>query len=236
MVIFPLTLQGATVQRRGRVLLGPMDLQLRAGGFTVVLGPNGAGKTTLLRVMHGVERLSAGSAGWAVTDRAAREKQSFVFQTPILLRRSVAENLTYPLRLKRRGRAECQAQALNWATRIGLQDALSLPARRLSGGEKQKLALARALITDPDVLFLDEPTANLDGRSKREIEVLLQAAHAGGTTIVMATHDLGQARRLARDVVFLLRGQIQDQGPASALFDGARSAEFTRFIQGDIVE
>ncbi len=234
--LFPLRLDKVQVRRRGKVILGPVDFTLGSGGFTIVLGPNGAGKTTFLKSMHGIERVSAGRVDWALPERAAHDRQAYVFQSPILLRRSVAENLGYPLALAREPRDRIKKDVSDWAGRIGLGDALNTPAHRLSGGEKQKLALARALIRRPDVLFLDEPTANLDGRSTREIETLLRGAHGDGTTIVMATHDLGQARRLADRILFLLHGQIHDQGATDALLDGAGSPEFQAFVRGDIIE
>lgn len=230
--LFPFKMRAAELSRRGKRLLGPVDLELGPDGFTVVIGPNGSGKTSLLRVMHGLERLSAGSAAWQIEERAARARQAYVFQTPILLRRSVAQNLSYPLKL--RGQT-AQADLLrDWAMRIDLADALERSALRLSGGEKQKLALARALIVKPDVLFLDEPCANLDGRSTREIEALLVAAQSGGTRIIMATHDLGQARRLGSDAIFMLGGRVHERG--NHVLSAPKTAEAQAFSRGDIIE
>jgi len=230
------TLKDAVVRRRGRAILGPINLSLPKEGVTLVLGPNGAGKTTLLKVLHGVERLSEGSATWSLPSPEAQAAQAYVFQTPIMLRRSVAQNLAYPLELVRTPRAERDARVAEWAARIGLGDALDRPAPRLSGGEKQKLAIARALIRRPRVLFLDEPCANLDGRSTREIEALLHAAHTNGTRIIMTTHNLGQAKRLATDLIFLLNGQVHDSGPAPAFYAQPKTPETKAFLQGDIVE
>ena len=230
------TLTSAIVKRRGKTILGPVDLTLPDHGFTIVLGPNGSGKTTLLKILHGVERLSGGNAAWSATEEIARQSQAYVFQTPIMLRRSVAQNLAYPLELIKTPKAEISARVREWAARIGLGAALDRPAPRLSGGEKQKLALARALIRRPQVLFLDEPCANLDSRSTREIETLLLDAHRGGTRIIMTTHDLGQARRLASDVLFLLNGLLHDQGSAPGFFTQPPTAEAKAFLEGDIVE
>lgn len=236
MVRQSLTLEEALVRRRGKVLLGPVSLALDAPEFTIVLGPNGAGKTTLLRVLHGVERLSAGCLRLSGPADTARRAQAYVFQTPIMLRRTVAQNLAYPLQLIGMPKAEIEARVTDWAGRIGLGEALDRPAPRLSGGEKQKLALGRALIRAPEVLFLDEPCANLDGRSMREIETLLQQAHAAGTRVIMTTHDLGQAKRLAGEVIFLLGGCVHERGPAAAFFDRPHTPEGRAFLQGDIVE
>lgn len=232
--LYPITAQRMTVRRRGKALLGPLDLTLDAPRFTVVIGPNGAGKTTLLKALSGMERLSNGTLTRAVPADVAEARQAYVFQTPIMLRRSVADNLAYPLHLARTPKAEVVQQVRDWAARIGLADALDRSALRLSGGEKQKLSLARALIRRPEVLFLDEPCTNLDGHATREIEAIVQEARAGGTGIIMATHDLGQARRLADDVIFLLHGQIHERGSA-ALFATPGTPELTAFLNGDIV-
>ncbi len=234
--LFPMTASDVTVRRRGKRLLGPIDLTFEAHGITVVLGPNGAGKTTLLKALHGLERLSAGQIRWAISEKDAQARQAYVFQTPIILRRSVRQNLAYPLGLVGFSKAAINERVSEWVIRIGLNDALDRPATRLSGGEKQKLALARALIGKPDVLFLDEPCTNLDGRSTREIESLLKAAHESGTRIIMATHDLGQARRLASDVIFLVDGCIHETGPASDCFTKPKTPALSAFLNGDIVE
>lgn len=230
-----LTLTKAVVERRGKRLLGPVDLTIAKGGVTIVVGPNGSGKTTLMRAMHGLERLSQGTAKWSVPDEAARRKQAYVFQTPTMMRRSVRDNLTYPLTLRGVPKSEARDQAEIWANRINLGNALMQSATRLSGGERQKLALARALIRGPEVLFLDEPCANLDGAATRDIETILNEEHSKGTRIVMATHDMGQARRLATDVVFLMGGRIHDAGPAPEFFDTPSSPEARAFLKGDIV-
>ncbi|WP_300035108.1 ATP-binding cassette domain-containing protein [uncultured Roseobacter sp.] len=233
--ILPLVLENTSVRRRGKRLIGPVDYALAPEGLTIIIGPNGSGKTTLLRVMHGVERISEGRVRWAVPDEHAQHHQAYVFQTPIMLRRSVGDNLRYPLHLVKTPRAETEAAVSDWLERIDLQDRMKLQATRLSGGEKQRLALARALIRRPQVLFLDEPCANLDGASTRAIEALLSDALAAGTRIVMTTHDLGQARRLASDAVFMLHGKIGASGPAPQFFDAPESAELGAFLRGDIV-
>lgn len=234
--ILPLTLKDVSVRRRGIRLIGPVNYGLLTDGLTIIVGPNGSGKTTLLRVMHGVERISSGSVGWAVEDAEARHHQSYVFQSPIMMRRSVADNLRYPLRLAMIAKEDTEQRVNQWARRIGLGDALKTPATRLSGGEKQKLALARALIRTPQVLFLDEPCANLDGPSTRAIETLLQDALAAGTRVIMTTHDLGQARRLASDAIFMLHGEIRESGLAQDFFNSPQTPELQAFFRGDIIE
>lgn len=234
--LFPLVLSGATTSRRGRRLIGPIDLTLDGAGTTILLGPNGAGKTTLLRLMHGLARLSGGSLRWNAPTDEAQARQAFVFQTPIMLRRTVLANLTYPLQLRRVPRAEAAATAQDWAVRVGLADMVNRSAPFLSGGERQKLSIARALITEPDVLFLDEPTAALDGRATREIEAILQDAATRGTRIIMSTHNLGQARRLANDIVFLQAGQVAEHAEAESFFAGPQHAAAQAYLLGDIVE
>ena len=231
-----LALSKGVVKRRGKVILGPVDLALNAPDITIILGPNGAGKTTLLRVLHGVERLSSGALTLSKPDAQARQEQAYVFQSPIMLRRTVRANLAYPLELIGTAKPVIAQRVETWAERIGLADALDRHAPRLSGGEKQKLALARALIREPDVLFLDEPCANLDGRSTREIETLLKDAHLRGTQIIMTTHDLGQARRMASDVVFLLGGKVHERGAAGRLVVTPETPEAQAFLNGDIIE
>lgn len=230
--MFPLTLTQVLVRRRSKVVIGPTDLVLQPGGPTIIIGPNGAGKTTLLRVMHGIERVSGGTVTWAHDDPS---QHAFVFQSPIVLRRSAAENLAYPLQLLGLPKPQIAQAVAHWLARIGLKDRGNSPATRLSGGERQKLAIARALIRKPQVLFLDEPCANLDGHTTREIEALLQETSAAGTKLVMSTHDMGQARRLARDLVFVLHGKVHESGQAEAAFARPKTKELAAFLRGDIV-
>lgn len=233
--LLPITAKGVSVIRDGKTLLGPLDLALSGGGLTIVLGPNGAGKSTLLRVLHGLERPSAGRVRYACARAEAFKRQAFVFQMPIMLRRTALANLAYPLRVHGQGRAQAEKQALTWLNKIGLSDHGQIRASRLSGGERQKLALARALIRKPELLFLDEPCASLDGHSIRDIEAILQEVRASGTRLVMATHDLGQARRLADDILFLHGGRVLEQGAAEAFFNAPQTPQATAFLKGDLV-
>lgn len=234
--LFPLTLKGAVAARHGKHLVGPVDLTLAGQGAYMVIGPNGSGKTTLLRLMHGTARLSAGQLSWACPLEEARHRQAFVFQKPIMLRRSVEENLTYPLRLRNVPREAARTAARDWAARVGLAEMLTRPAHVLSGGEQQKLTIARALIAEPDVLFLDEPTASLDGTAMREIEAILLTARHAGTSLVMATHDMGQAQRLGDEVIFLQGGQVAERGPVDRFFASPETEGARAFLRGDIVE
>ncbi|MBY6056090.1 ATP-binding cassette domain-containing protein [Leisingera daeponensis] len=236
MQLFPLTARGAMVRRRGKVLVGPVDLTLEGQGTSIVIGPNGAGKTTLLKMLHGIVRMNGGSLGWTCPLDEAQKHQAFVFQTPVMMRRTVIENIAYPLRLTGTGRKEARALAAEWAARVGLGAILERQATMLSGGERQKLALARALVREPQVLFLDEPCAALDGRATREIEEILARAAASGTRLIMSTHNMGQARRLADEVIFVLGGRIHEFGPANDFFAGPETAQARAFLNGDIVE
>ena len=234
--ILPLVLQGATAKAGEKRLLGPIDLNIGAKGFTIIIGPNGSGKTTLLRLMHGLQRASAGQVKWNLPDVNARERQAYVFQTPIMMRRNVLDSIAFPLTLRGVKKGAARSQAAQWAEKFGLADALHRPAQVLSGGEKQKLSLARALIIRPEILFLDEPSANLDGRVTREIEQILLETNKAGTRIVMATHDMGQARRLATDVIFMLDGKIHEAAEADRFFAHPETGETRGFLSGDIVD
>ena len=236
MSLLPLRLEGAVLRRRGRVLVGPVDLVLGAEGVTAVIGPNGSGKTSLLRLMHGLQAPAGGRVAWGLPDAEARARQAYVFQQPIVLRRSVEANLAYPLRLRGVPRGEARARAADIAARFGLTARLRQAAPSLSGGEMQRLALARAMVTGPGILFADEPCAALDGAATREIESLLAGLAAGGTRLVLATHDMGQARRIASEVIFMLHGRIHETGPAGPFFAGPRTDEAAAFLRGDIVE
>lgn len=234
--ILPARLENAGLSRGGSRLFGPVNWTLRPGGLTAVIGPNGAGKTSLLRAIHGLERITSGRIRWPVPRATARAAQAFVFQTPVLMRRTVLDNVAFPLRLRGLSRAAARDQAQTWLCRVGLSDLGAQRARTLSGGERQKMALARALITAPSLLFLDEPTASLDGRATREVEDILKHARDSGTRILMATHDLGQARRIADEIVFLHHGHIVESGSNQDFFGGPDTDAARAFLKGDILE
>jgi len=234
--IFPMSATGLRVRKGKRYLLDGISLSLSPKGFTIVMGPNGAGKSTLLKTLHGMERLAAGSLNWAQPQDVTRDRQAFVFQTPVLMRRTVLENVAYPLILKRVAKSDAHARAAEWLAQVGLGKALEQRAFELSGGERQKMALVRALIREPELLYLDEPCANLDGIATREIEALLRETNTNGTRVIMATHDMGQARRLASDVIFLHRGQLLEHTPAPAFFECPQTPQAQAFLNGDIVE
>lgn len=236
MQMFPLEAKQAVVRRQGKLLAGPIDLTLQGQGVTIVIGPNGAGKTSLLKMLHGIARLNAGSLNWACPMEVAQRRQGFVFQAPVMMRRSVIENIAYPLRLIGVPKPKARRRAQDWAEGVGLGHVLQQQATMLSGGERQKLALARALIRDPEVLFLDEPCASLDGRATREIEEILTRASAEGTRLIMSTHNMGQAQRLASEVIFVLHGKIHEFTAAEQFFTDPGTQQARAFLRGDIVE
>jgi tungstate transport system ATP-binding protein len=226
--------QGLCFDAGGRRLIDRVDLALAPGRRTMVMGANGVGKSVLLRLLHGLLAPSAGSVRWqgGPLDRAARAQQSMVFQRPVLLRRSVRANLIFALAVNgvpRRDRAERAADALARARLTHLADR---PARVLSGGEQQRLAVVRAMACAPRILFLDEPTASLDPASTHAIEDLILQAHAQGTAIVQVTHDAGQARRLGQDVVFLHAGRVVESGPAGQVLSDPASEPARAWLDG----
>lgn len=232
--MLPIRSEGLVLEADGERLIDVADLTLDADALTVVMGPNGAGKSLLLRLLHGIIEPTAGKVTWAgarVTE-AVRRRQAMVFQKPVLLRRSVAANLDFVLGLHGRARVARRFELLE---QVGLQDKASQPARLLSGGEQQRLALARALATSPLVLFLDEPTASLDPASVLMIEEIVRAVQDAGTKVVFVTHDVGQARRLADDVVFIHRGRVLEHASAATFFASPASQEATEYLAGRIV-
>ncbi len=228
--ILPLRLEEVEVRRRGARLLGPISLTLGGSGVSVVMGANGAGKTTLLRLMHGMERAARGRAGWARPEAEARRRRAYVFQTPTVMRRSVLDCVAYPLRLQGLGRRAARERAAPWLERVGIGALADRAAHVLSGGERQKLALARAMVTDPAVLILDEPTASLDAGAAAEFEALIGELAAEGVRVIMSTHDFGLARRLGDEVIFLAGGRLVERTPVPAFFERPRSEEARQFL------
>lgn len=203
-------------------LLDRLSLAIAPGPPTVLIGPNGAGKTTLLRAAMGLLQPTSGRVGWDGDLRRA-----IVFQRPTMLRRSAAANIRFAtVGADRTG----ELLAL-----VGLTHAADRPARRLSSGEQQRLALARALARDPKVLFLDEPTASLDPGSTKAVEDVIRAVSERGIKVVMSTHDLGEARRLAGEVVLLHRGRVVEAAAAASFFDAPRTPEARKFMQGELL-
>lgn len=225
--------QGIGFARKGLSLLTEIDLEIRQGRCLVVLGANGAGKSLLLRVMHGLLEPSSGSLTWQgrPIGQAERDLQAMVFQRPVMMRRSVRANLAFALRARRiryRRRREIEMAALE---RASLDHLAECPARLLSGGEQQRLAIVRARVCEPKLLFMDEPTASLDPASTDAIERLVQEARSDGVAIVLVTHDPGQARRLGDDAVFLHQGRVAEAGSARQILDAPSTGPAQAWIE-----
>ena len=233
MAILPLVLDGLTYRAGNLTLIEGVTLDITAGAKTVILGPNGSGKSLLLRLCHGLIGPSAGTVRWTGGEAGdSRRRQAMVFQKPVMLRRSVAGNVAYGLRLRGVPAAEREARIERSLERTGLSTLAGRPASVLSGGERQRLALARAWALEPEVLFLDEPTASLDPGATAAVEAIVEEIHGAGTKIVMTTHDLGQARRLSDEIVFLDRGQVAERAATEVFFAGPASEAGRAFLEG----
>ncbi|MCU0820377.1 MAG: ATP-binding cassette domain-containing protein [Beijerinckiaceae bacterium] len=230
--ILPLRVDSLAFEADGKSLLGPVSFDLPKGGITAIIGPNGAGKSLLLRLCHGLLVPTRGRVNWAVEGGliAGRKRHAMVFQRPVMLRRSARANLQHAAMVTGAGRSVEDA-----LEGFGLTHLAERPARLLSGGEQQRLALARAWLLEPDVLFLDEPSSQLDPGATRQIEAILERLAAEGVTLLMTTHDFGQARRLARRVLFLHRGQLVEDADATSFFAQPRTEEARSFLAGDLL-
>lgn len=235
MASLPIVFDAVHVAAGGTAILQDISLQFSAGAPTVLIGPNGSGKTTLLRTAMGLVKPGAGRIRWGGNDVAPAARQALVFQRPVMLRRSVAENIRYALATAGVPRALRGARTLELLRQVGLQALADRPAPRLSGGERQRLALARALARDPAVLFLDEPTASLDPAATLWIEELVRNVAACGVKVVMTTHDLGEAGRLAGEIVLLHRGRVVESGPARQMLEHPATEEARRFLAGQLL-
>ena len=231
----PIVLEDAAVVVGQLTILNDIALTFTAGAPTVLVGPNGSGKTTLLRLATGLLAPSRGRVSWGGRIDAASTRRAIVFQRPVMLRRSVAGNIRYALSAAGVARRERAARAAELLALVGLSELGDRPARKLSGGEQQRLALARALAKEPQVLFLDEPTASLDPAASKAVEDVIRAVTARGIKVVMATHDLGSARRLAGDVVLLHRGRIVETGDAATFFANPATHEARSFVAGELL-
>jgi len=237
--ILPCHVEGVSFSVEKRRLIKDVSLSLDSGPLSVILGPNGAGKSLLLRLLHGLVVPQEGRVVWQGGTYDSRNgphpRQAMVFQRPVMLRTSAIANVDYALRLAAVARNEREERCRTALERTGLSELAKLQARVLSIGQQQRLALARAWALEPEVLFLDEPTASLDPAAARNVEAVISAMHAAGTKIVMTTHDLNQARRLADEILFLHRGRLVECRPAKDFFDAPQSAEAKAFLSGDLV-
>ncbi len=231
--LYPLVCDSVSYRPGDKFLLNNINLCLAADGITAIMGFNGAGKSLLLRLMHGMILPTTGAISWngKEIDKQIRRRQAMVFQQPVLLRRTVVANLEFVLKSRgMRSRSRCDEML----DLVGIE-ALSLrPARQLSGGEQQRLALARALICEPDILFLDEATASLDPGSAAAIEKIVRQVNQRGVGVIFVTHDVAQARRMADKVVFLHEGRVVEQGRAGYFFNNPASLSAQAYLGGQL--
>lgn len=231
----PVELDNVSVVAGRVTILDRVSLVLAPGPPTLLIGPNGSGKTTLLRVAMGLTAPTDGRVTWAGNPALPPLRRAIVFQRPTMLRRSVLANLHYALAHAGVPRAQWPARITELLALVGLSGLEDRPARKLSGGELQRLALARALARDPELLFLDEPTASLDPAATKAIEDVVRAVVARGIKVVISTHDLGEARRLAGEIVLMHRGRVVEIGPADAFFARPQTEEARRFVAGELL-
>lgn len=231
----PIEFDRVQLDLAGAPVLRGVTWHLQPGAPTVLIGPNGSGKTTLLRAAMGLLQPREGRILWAGAADPSRARLALVFQRPVMLRRSVADNIRYALAAAGVARARRGARTAELLAQVGLTALAARPAPQLSGGERQRLALARALARDPAVLFLDEPTASLDPAATLAIEDLVRRVSAAGVKVVMTTHDLGEAARLAGEVVMLHRGCIIESGPVQQVLGAPRTDAARRFIAGQLL-
>ena len=233
--LLPLGINNLCFSVAGKRLINDFELKIESQGVTVIMGPNGAGKSLLVRLLHGLLPPESGSVEWnnQALNFDTRRAQAMVFQKPVLLRRSVQANIEFVLDHCRPEHKKTHREILEEA---GLYEQRTQPARLLSGGEQQRLALARALATSPKILFLDEPTASIDPSATRQIEHWLEQIRDQGVKLILVTHDIGQARRLATDVVFMHRGRLLEHTDATDFFAMPKSKEAQAYMRGDLIE
>ena len=231
----PILFDGVSLFVRDLVILDRVNLMLMPGAPTVLIGPNGSGKTTLLRLAMGLIAPTSGRVTWAGRDDLPPERRAIVFQRPAMLRRSAAGNVRYALAAASVPRSERRRRTADLLALVGLADFERRPARRLSGGEQQRLALARALARNPDVLFLDEPSASLDPAATKAIEDIVRDIAARGVKVMMSTHDLAQARRIGGEVALMHRGRLIESARAMEFFNSPRTEEGRCFLAGELL-
>lgn len=233
--LLPLRLEDVVFEVGSRRIIRGVSTTLEAGSRTIILGPNGAGKSVLLRLCHGLLKPTSGVVAWNSPELpGGPRRQAMVFQRPVMLRRSALGNVMYALRLAGVPHGQREERAIGALRTVGLESYARHAARVLSGGEQQRLALARIWALHPEVLFLDEPTANLDPGATHEIERIIAALHAAGTKIVMVTHNLGQAHRLGDEILFMHEGRLVERAPADQFLKHPDSSEAARFLEGEL--
>ncbi len=230
-----LKLDGVCVVRDGKTLLGPLNFTLSSPGITCVLGHNGAGKSLFLKLCHGMFSPTKGQITWqGEVATSSRRTRSLLLQSSPVLRRSVRANIMYPLNVNRTLRTDRIARTDAALKKFRLDDMANLPAARLSGGERQRLGLARAWVSAPSCILLDEPAASLDPVATKEFEALIHDISDAGVKVLLATHDLAQARRVADDVLMFAQGALLCQTDADDFFNRPQLPEIAKFLDGDL--
>ena len=237
MTVLPICGTDLAISRGGRNLLQIASITLGDVGCTVIVGPNGAGKSLLVRSLCALQAVDRGQVKWAgvAPDSDRRHRVGLLLQRPVLLRRSALHNLIYALHLCGHSRTDAKRLATRQLEQAGLEAVAYVAAHRLSGGEQQRLALARALALNPDMLFLDEATANVDPASTLVIEQQLKLAIQSGLSVVMVSHDIGQVRRLADEVLLMYNGEIVEQSSKSHFFEHTHNLTTRRWLAGEIL-
>jgi len=235
MTDLPILFEDVSVLARHAAILDGITRTFSAGAPTILIGPNGSGKTTLLRAAMGLIAPSKGRITRGGRAGSPPVRRAIVFQRPVMLRRRAVGNIHYALAAAGVPRAERKARADELLQLVGLSELANRPARRFSGGEQQRLALARALAKDPEIIFLDEPTASLDPAATKALEDIIRNVAARGIKVVMSTHDLGEARRLAGEIILMHRGRVIETAAAETFFDNPRTDEARRFVAGELL-
>lgn len=233
-----LYMKNLTKEYEGRKVLDIGELLIKDGALCGIVGPNGAGKSTLLNLIAGLMRPTAGSLlyGEEMSASAPYRTMTMVFQTPYLIRTTVEKNIAYPLKLRGWGNAQIEERVGELTEDLGLADFRKQKSWKLSGGETQKVALARALAFRPKLLLLDEPTANVDPSTTAEIERMLRKINEKeGTTVILITHNLVQARRLCDEVLFMNQGKVVEYGASEKILREPEQELTKRFVAGELL-
>ncbi|MDB2696833.1 ATP-binding cassette domain-containing protein [Alphaproteobacteria bacterium] len=230
----PIQFKDLSVILGQKIILDKINCKIKSNSITAVLGPNGAGKSIFLQTINGLFSIQSGRLNFNLMEinQEIRKQQAMVFQNPVLLRRTVIANLQFISNLRNKESNRLLKKILS---KVGLEGYEKKPARLLSGGEKQRLSMARALIINPNLLLLDEPTANLDPYSLKLIEDLVLEENSIGKTIIFTTHDMSQAKRLATDVIFLNKGKVLEQTISKTFFKSPKTLEAQKYINGEIL-
>lgn len=238
-VILPMQVDHVSLTLNRTLLIDDLNFTLQPGRRTVILGPNGAGKSLTMRLCHGLLKPTSGRIVWQGPQggkpQHVRRSQAMVFQKPVHLRRSVRENISFILRKRGFRGADLAARVESALARGRLSHLAARPARALSMGEQQRLALARVWVMKPSILFLDEPTASLDPAATRDVEALILALHQASTTIFFASHDIAQAQRIADDVIFISSGRILEHCDADDFFSAPQTREARAYLSGELL-